>query len=123
MNFSNKSVSVQPKPVITGLENGPFKEGDTVTATCTVDRVYPALPAGFGFHLTWGGTTQLGGKSANADGSWKYSTQIMKTLTKADDKSTVSCTISPELGNVTSKVMEVNFVCKCTVMLYLDPWL
>ena len=91
-------ISVQPKIIFSGLiESTTYKENDTVTVTCTIERLYPQIqPANF--TMRWGDTVREPVANNNTDGSYAYQVQATKTLTLEDDGTAVICSVNPVRG-------------------------
>ena len=106
------SFAVQPITEITGV-NPTHKENDTVTVTCTIDRLYPQIqPANF--TMRWGDTVReaVSEKNNDPDQSYRYGVQIIKTLTKEDNRMTVTCNVNPVRGTPRSEQTTLNVQCE-----------
>ena len=101
-----------------GLAKSVFKENDTVTVACTIDRLYPQIqPANF--TMTWGDTVMPAIHRNNSDGSFSYRVEITKTLTKEDNVMTVTCNVNPVRGTPVSEQRILNVQCEYDVQLLL----
>ena len=103
-----------------GVERLAYKENDTLTVECTIDRLYPQIqPADF--TMRWGDTVIEAVGKNNTDGSYGYRVQITKTLTKEDNGLTITCNVYPVIGtpvsveriiHVEGKYVTLQMLCK-----------
>ena len=110
-------ISVQPKIIFSGLiESTTYNETDTVTVTCTIDRLYPQIhPANF--TMRWGDTVREPVANNNTDGSYAYQVQATKTLTQEDDGTAVICSVNPVRGApvVEQKTLHIHSIYKLLI--------
>ena len=89
-----------------------------MTVTCTIDRLYPQIqPANF--TMRWGDTVReaVSEKNNDPDQSYRYGVQIIKTLTKEDNRMTVTCNVNPVRGTPMSEQRTLNVHCECIILL------
>ena len=97
---------------MTGLrDDPPHIEGDEVTATCTIERIYPwILPSAF--NMTWGDSTEHASLEQNKDGSYKSNVTMKRELTMADDKRNITCKVKPIHGHRVQQVKTLSVECE-----------
>ena len=101
---------------MTGV-NPTHKENDTVSVTCKIDRLYPQIQPS-NFTMRWGDTVReaVGVKNNDPDKSYRYGVQITKTLTKEDNRMTVTCNVNPVRGTPMSEQRTLNVHCKYNIL-------
>ena len=89
-----------------------------MTASCTVDRVYPEIASVGWFNITWGENTNDTYKKhdpVGADKAFKYTVTITKTLNSSDNGTTINCDLKPEIGTAVYQMKAINVYCKYKV--------
>ena len=72
-----------------------------MTASCTVNRLYPEIASAGSFDITWGDNTNSSYEKhdpVGADKAFKYTVTITKTLNSSDNGTTIQCDLQPEIG-------------------------
>ena len=113
-------VSVQPadSDIQISLVHGDLTEGDVVTASCTVNRLYPEITSVGSFSITWGENTNSNYKKhdpVSADKAFKYTVTMTKTLNSSDNGTTIQCDLQPEIGTSVQQKKTVTVKCKYKV--------
>ena len=111
--------TVQPADTdiqIGGID-GDLTEGIEVTASCTVNRLYPEIASVGSFSITWGDDANTTKKHdpVGADKAFKYTVTITKTLKSLDDGTMVECDLQPEIGTAVHQERTVILKCKYKV--------
>ena len=96
-------LSVQPadSDIQIGGIDGILTEGIVVTASCTVNRLYPEIASVGSFSITWGQNTNSNYKKhdpVGTDKAFKYTVTMTKTLNRSDNGTTIQCDLQPEIG-------------------------
>ena len=95
--------------------DGDLTEGDVVTASCTVNRLYPEIASVGSFSITWGENTNSNYKKhdpVGADKSFKYTVTMTKTLNSSDNGTTIRCDLKPEIGTAVHQRKIIIVKCK-----------
>ena len=113
-------VSVQPADSdiqISGVD-GDLTEGNVVTVSCTVNRLYPEIASVGSFDTTWGDNTNSSYEKhdpVGADKAFKYTVTMTKTLNSSDNGTTIQCDLQPEIGTSVQQKKTVTVKCKYKV--------
>ena len=110
-------VSVQPADcdIRIGGIDGDLTEGDVVTASCTVNRLYPEIASVGSFSITWGENTNSSYEKhdpVGADKTFKYTVTMTKMLKSSDNGTTIRCDLQPEIGTAVYQNKTVIVNCK-----------
>ena len=103
-----------------------------MTASCTVNRLYPEIASVGLFSITWGDSTNSHYEKHNpvgTDKAFKYTVTMTKILKSSDNGTTIQCDLHPEIGTAVYQKETVIVNCKSynTVfffcMYYKSLWL
>ena len=89
-----------------------------MTASCTVNRLYPEIASVGSFDITWGDNTNSSYEKhdpVGADKAFKYTVTITKTLNSSDNGTTIQCDLQPEIGTAVHREKSVMVRCKYKV--------
>ena len=103
---------------MTGLETTTFDDGDVVSVSCVVDRLYPRLDPSE-FIMMWNSKVTLATESKNTDGTYKYKVEMVKAVDQHDDGANVFCEIIPAIGQAEKISKRLRVRCKYEVCV--DP--
>ena len=114
--------TVQPadSDIQIGGIDGDLTEGDVVTASCTVNRLYPEIASVGSFSMTWGENTNSSYEKhdpVGTDKAFKYTVTMTKKLKSTDDGTTIECNLQPEIGTAAHKKETAIVKCKY-ILLY-----
>ena len=94
-------ISVQPEIKLHGLEITTFRQFTTVTVTCIIDRLYPAVDPS-AFQMLWGSVSKDATRIENKDSTYRYKVQVSQMVTMENNGMNISCTVKPIYGNAHS---------------------